>query len=167
VVEAAVVVAALQAACPRQRRQKKRFDNWAPAMRYRRKSLTSVIQWREASLTTDSMGSRFPGWLPPLSACVGHAARGRRCVTTGAVVFPAAMEIIHASYWKTTSCGATTEMVNERYRFAITMINATRIVSALGVALAGSSVIGAVTAYNVGNGALTVPIPKVPTPTRP
>jgi hypothetical protein len=88
-------------------------------------------------------------------------------VTTGAAVFPAAMEIIHASYWKTTSCGATTEMVNERYRFAITMINATRIVSALGVALAGSSVIGAVTAYNVGNGALTVPIPKVLTPTRP
>jgi hypothetical protein len=58
-------------------------------------------------------------------------------------------------------------MVNESYRFAITMINATRIVSALGVALAGSSVIGAVTAYNVGNGALTVPIPKVLTPTRP
>jgi hypothetical protein len=24
----------------------KRFDNWAPAMRYRRRSLTSVIQWR-------------------------------------------------------------------------------------------------------------------------
>jgi hypothetical protein len=74
------------------------------------------------------------------------------------------MEIIHASYWKTSSCGATTEMVNERYQFAITMINATRVVSALGGALAGLSVIGAVTAYNVGNGTLTVPIPKVPAP---
>jgi hypothetical protein len=81
-------------------------------------------------------------------------------VTTGAVVFPAAMEIIQASYWKTSSHGATTEVVNDRCRFAITMINATRIVSPLGVALARSSVIGAVTAYNVGNGALTVPIPR-------
>jgi hypothetical protein len=85
-------------------------------------------------------------------------------VTTGAVVFPAAMEIIHASYWKTTCCGATTVIVNECYRFAITMISATRIVSAVGVALAGSSVIGAVTTYNVGNRALTVPIPKVLSP---
>jgi len=38
-------------------------------------------------------------------------------------------------------------MVNERYRFANTRSNAMRIVSALGVALAGLSVIGAVTAY--------------------
>jgi hypothetical protein len=57
------------------------------------------------------------------------------------------METKHASYWKTSSRAATTEMVNERYRFAITMSNALRIVSALGVALAGLSVIGAVTAY--------------------
>jgi hypothetical protein len=42
-----------------------------------------------------------------------------------------------------------------------------RIVGALGVALAGLSVIGAVTAENVCNGGLTVPIHKVPAPTHP
>jgi Cytochrome P460 len=57
------------------------------------------------------------------------------------------MEIIHASDWKTSSRAATIETVNERYRFAITMSNAMRIVSAVGVALAGLSVIGAVAAY--------------------
>lgn len=41
----------------------------------------------------------------------------------------------------------TTEIVNERYRFANTGNNAMRIVAALSIALAGSSVIGAVTAY--------------------
>ncbi|WP_156433748.1 hypothetical protein [Bradyrhizobium retamae] len=42
-----------------------------------------------------------------------------------------------------------------------------RVVAASGVALAGLFVIGAVTADNVGNGALTVPIPKVAaSPTR-
>jgi hypothetical protein len=38
----------------------KRLDNWAPATRYRRRSLTSVIQWRGASVTTGSMGSISP-----------------------------------------------------------------------------------------------------------
>ena len=40
-----------------------------------------------------------------------------------------------------------------------------RIVGVFGVALSGLFVIGAVTADNVGNGALTVPIPEVPAPT--
>jgi hypothetical protein len=57
------------------------------------------------------------------------------------------METIHASYWKTSSRAATTEMVNERYGFANAKSNAMRIVSALGVAPPGLSVIGAVLAY--------------------
>lgn len=42
-----------------------------------------------------------------------------------------------------------------------------RIVAVLDVALAGLFLISIVTADNVGNGALTVPIPKVPAPTHP
>jgi hypothetical protein len=57
------------------------------------------------------------------------------------------METIHSSYWKTWFGAATTEIIGERYRFANTGSNAMRIMTALGVAVAGLSVIGAVTAY--------------------
>jgi hypothetical protein len=55
----------------------KRLDNWAPATRYRRRSLTSVIQWRGASVTTGSMGSisptyrRFPAMRRMTSSSTG------------------------------------------------------------------------------------------------
>jgi hypothetical protein len=57
------------------------------------------------------------------------------------------METIHAGYWKIFFRTATTEIINERYRFANTGSNAMRMISALGVAVAGLSVIGAVAAY--------------------
>jgi hypothetical protein len=57
------------------------------------------------------------------------------------------METIHASYWKFSFRAATTEIINERYRFANTGSNAMRIMTALGGALAGLSVIAAVAAY--------------------
>ena len=66
---------------------------------------------------------------------------------TVAAVFPSAMKPITASHWKTSPRAATTEMVNERYRFTDIGNSAMRFVSALGVVLAGLSVIGAVTVY--------------------
>jgi hypothetical protein len=53
------------------------------------------------------------------------------------------------------------------YQLAYALNNVMRIVGVLGIATEGLFVIGAVTADNVGDGALTVPIPKVSAPTHP